>query len=264
MTTRTVEPQADDIESRPPRPRRFNVDEYMKMVEMGIFAEPRCHHVELMDGEILVMSPDSHPGCFTEETLAALPDPWYPSRFRFSVEEYMKMAEAGIFTENERVELLDGEIIEKTPAGNPHEANTSGSLRFLAPLFVEGRAVLRVQSHVLLDDNSRPEPDLALLKWREDLYRHRSPAPQDVLLLIEVSDSSLPYDRGTKLSRYAEAGIPEVWIENIPARSIEVYSNPVNGNYTTTRVYRPGDTIRPIAFPDVELPVSQFIGALSG
>ena len=264
MTTRTVEPQADDIESRPPRPRRFNVDEYMEMVEMGIFAEPRCHHVELMDGEILVMNPDSHPGCFTEDTLAELPDPWYPSRFRFSVEEYMKMAEAGIFTEDERVELLDGVIIEMSPVGNSHEANTSGSLRFLAPLFVEGRAVLRVQSHVLLDDNSRPEPDLALLKWREDLYRHRSPAPQDVLLLIEVSDSSLPYDRGTKLSRYAEAGIPEVWIENIPARSIEVYSNPVNGNYTTTRVYRPGDTIRPNAFPDVELPVSLIMGALSG
>ena len=261
MVAITAEPRPDGIESHPPRLRRFNADEYMKLVEIGILAAPRCHHVELMDGEILVKGPDSHPGCFTEEDIAALPDPWYPPRYRFTVDDFMKMAEAGIFAEAERVELMDGDVIEMSPIGNQHEANTAGSHRFLAPLFVEGRAVLRVQGHVLLNDDSRPQPDIALLKWRDDLYRYESPVPEDVLLLIEVSDSTLSYDRGRKVARYAESGIPEVWIENIPARVLEAYSNPADGEYTQSRIYQPGETISPQAFPDLELPVSQLVGA---
>ena len=181
------------------------------------------------------------------------------TRRRISVDEYMKMAEAGILKESERLELIDGDIIEMSPIGNPHEARTSASHRLLAPLFIEGRAVLRVQGHVRLDENNRPEPDLALLKWRDDLYGSESPAPEDILLLIEVSDSTLASDRNVKLALYARFDIPEVWIENIPDGVVEAYANPVEGQYTESRIYRPGETITPRAFPDVSLSVSEII-----
>ena len=182
-----------------------------------------------------------------------------PTRRRISVDEYYAMAEAGILGRDERVELIDGEIVVLAPIGNPHEARTAASNRLLAPLFIEERAVLRVQGHVRLDGNNRPEPDLALLRWRDDLYGSRSPAPEDILLLIEVSDSSLSYDRDVKLALYARFGITEVWIENIPDRVIEAYANPVDGQYTESRIYRPGETIAPSAFPDISLPVSELI-----
>ena len=221
MATLTAEPRARGVESHPPRPRRFTADERAALSELGILADPGC---------------------------------------RVTADEYMKMAEAGIFAEGERVELMDGVIIEMSPIGNPHEASTSGSLTLLAPLLVDSRAVFRVQGHVLLDDGSRPQPDLAILKWRADFYESRSPAPDDILLIIEVSDSTLSYDRGYKLARYAESAIPEVWIENIRARHIEAHRNPVNGEYAETRIYRPGETISPQAFPDLELPVSAIMG----
>ena len=182
-----------------------------------------------------------------------------PTRRRISVDEYMKMAEVGILKESERVELIDGDIIEMSPIGNPHEASTSASHRLLAPLFIEGRVVLRVQGHVRLDENNRPEPDLALLKWRDDLYGSQSPAPEDILLVIEVSDSTLASDRSVKLALYARFDIPEVWIENISDRVVEAYANPVDGQYTESRIYRPGETITPRAFPDVSLSVNELI-----
>ena len=115
----------------------------------------------------------------------------------------------------------------------------------------------------MLGDRSHPEPDITLLKWRDDFYRSRLPGPEDVLLIIETSDSSLSKDRNLKLPMYARHGIPKVWIENIPDHVLEAYRNPVNGEYTESRIYRPGETIAPQAFPDLELPVSQLIGAAS-
>ena len=182
-----------------------------------------------------------------------------PTRRRISVDEYMKMAEVGILGEGERVELIGGDIIEMAPIGNPHEARTAGSNRLLAPLFIEGRAVLRVQGHVRLDENNRPQPDLALLKWRDDLYENQSPAPEDILLLIEISDSSLVFDRSVKLALYARFNIPEVWIGNIPDSVVEAYTNPVEGQYTESPIYRPGESVTPSAFPDVSLNVSELI-----
>ena len=259
MATLTAEPQAYGIEPRPPGLRLFNVDEYMKIAEIGILAEPRCRHVELMDGEILVKGPDSHPGCFTEEDIAALPDPWYPSRFRFTVDDYIRIIEAGVLAEDERVELLDGEIIEMVPIGMEHEANVDDGTHFLVLEF-DGRAIVRVQGSITLGDGSRPQPDLTLLKLREGGYRDRPAGPEDVLLIIEVSDSTLARDRNVKLPMYARHAIPEVWIENIPDRQIEARRNPVNGEYAESRIYRPGETISPQAFPDVQLPVSAIMG----
>ena len=255
MTT-MADPQ---VHAEPTR-RSFNVDEYMKMAEVGIFS--KCGHVELMDGEILTKSPDSHPQCFTDAMLAALPVPWFPPRYRFSVEDYYAMAEAGILGMDERVELIDGEIITMSPTGPEHAASVDVGTHLLIPA-VRDRAIVRVRGHVRLDDYNQPESDLILLKWRDDFYRYQAPGPNDVLLIIEVSDLSLSYDRNVKLPLYARFGIPEVWIASIPARVVEVYRDPVDGEYTITRVYPPGETVSPLAFNDVEVSVSRFIGAVS-
>ena len=182
-----------------------------------------------------------------------------PTPRRFSVDEYYAMAQAGILARNERVELIDGEIITMSPIGNPHGAGVDRATDLLVPL-VTGRAIVRVQAHVRLADDCQPEPDLTLLARRDDFYSTEAPGPSDVLLLIEVADSSLSYDRNRKLPLYARHAIPEVWIENIPTRQIEAYRAPVNGEYTDTRIYRPGDTISPQAFPDIELPVIRLVG----
>ena len=182
-----------------------------------------------------------------------------PTRRRISVDEYYAMAEAGILGRDERVELIDGEIITMSPIGNEHAASVDTGTHFLSRL-VGDKVIVRVQSHVRLDDHHQPEPDLTLLEWRDDFYRYTSPGPDDVLLIIEVSDSSLSYDRNVKLALYARFGIPEVWIANIPARVVETYTDPVDGEYTKRRSYSPGETVSPAAFGDVEIPVSRFIG----
>ena len=183
-----------------------------------------------------------------------------PARKLFTVDEYYAMADAGILNAEERVELIEGEIIVMSPIGNEHAASVETATRFLVPVAI-GHANVRVQSHVRLDERTQPEPDIALVKWRDDGYRHRAPAAEDVLLLIEVSHTSLSYDRNIKLALYARFLIPEVWLANIPARVIEAYTEPINGEYTVARVYRPGETISLTAFPDITLPVSQIIGA---
>ena len=185
-----------------------------------------------------------------------------PTRRRISVYEYHAMGEAGILGMDERVELIDGEIITMSPIGPEHGASVDAGTYFLVSL-IGNRAIVRVQGNVRLDEYNEPEPDFTVLKWRDDFYRHQLPGPDDVLLIIEVSDSSLSYDRNRKLALYARFGIPEVWIANIPARVVEVYRDPVDGEYTITRVYQPGEMVSPLAFEDVEMSVSRFIGAVS-
>ena len=110
-----------------------------------------------------------------------------------------------------------------------------------------------------LDDATEPQPDLALLRERADFYGSSIAGPEDVLLLIEVSDSSVDYDRNEKLPRYAEAGIPEVWLAILPERVIEAHTEPAGGRYTQMRTFRPGDTISPACFPDIALPVDDIL-----
>ena len=180
-----------------------------------------------------------------------------PIRRRFTVDEYCAMAEAGILKECERVELLDGEIIVMPPIGEPHEDGTTrlgGDLTYV----LRGRALVRVQNSVRLDDYGLPEPDIAVVGLRDDYHRHR-PTPDDVLLLVEVSHTTLAFDREVKLPRYAAAGIPEVWIVNVRARQVEGYSDPVDGAYRSRRVVTADGSISPLAFPDVSLAVADFL-----
>ena len=180
-----------------------------------------------------------------------------PSRRRFTVAEYCALAEAGILAEWERVELLDGEVIVMPPIGPSHEDGTD-RLDEQLKLNLTGRARVRVQGSVRLDDYSLPEPDIAVLRLRDDYHRRR-PTPADVYLIIEVADSSLEFDRGVKLLRYAAAGIPEVWIVNLRARQVEAWADPVDGVYQCRRVVPADGLISPRAFPEVSLAVADFL-----
>ena len=182
-----------------------------------------------------------------------------PTRRLINVSEYYAMAEAGILAPDERVELIEGEIIAMSAIGDEHRASVYSVNHRFASLMVAERVIVSVQADLRLDTRSQPEPDLMLLKWRDDFYRHDAPGADDVLLLIEVSDTSLRYDRNVKLPLYARFEIPEVWIANIPARVIEVYTVPVDGRYTVSRIYRRGETVSPSAFGDIEVPVSRIL-----
>ncbi len=177
---------------------------------------------------------------------------------RFTVAEYYAMSEAGILTEDDRVELLAGVIVEMAPIGSRHGGCVNLYTRWLSQ-FVGDRAILQVQGAIHLDDDTELQPDLALLRDRPDFYSSSHAEPSDVLLLIEVADSSVDYDRNEKLPRYARAGVPEVWITVLPERIIEAHTEPSGGRYTHTRIFVSGDTIIPGCFPDVALPVSEIL-----
>lgn len=165
--------------------------------------------------------------------------------FRFSVTDYHRMGETGILGPDLRTELIDGEIVEMPPIGHPH----AGTVKFLSNLMKEtvGRdAIVAVQDPVWLDDHSEPLPDIALLRARPDYYRNGHPGPTDVLLLVEVADSSLAYDREIKLPRYARAGIPEVWLVDLAARRLAIHRQPGEGGYAEIRI---ADDLSAIALP---------------
>jgi Uma2 family endonuclease len=179
------------------------------------------------------------------------------SRRAFTVHEYYLMAKAGILTEDDRVELLDGEIIQMTPIGSRH----AYCVDRLTQLLVEGlarRAVVRVQSPVRLSEHSEPQPDVALLR-ADRSYAAAHPGPQDVLLLIEVADTSVETDRQVKVPMYARAGIPETWVIDLTANQVEVSRQPTSEGYRTTeRVGRHG-SVAPHAFPDLVLSVDDLL-----
>ena len=215
--------------------RLFNADEYYAMGEAGILPEGGS---ELLGGVVYMKGVDK---------------PW-----RFTVDDYYAMAEAGILTHDERVELINGEIIPMSPIGSRHAYSVNWITRLLITLLGE-RAWVSSQNPLHLNGQAEPEPDVLLLRWRDDAYVSDHPGPDDVLLLIEVADTSLDRDRGVKLSMYAEAGIPETWIVNIPERSVEAHTDPLNGIYTHSRVYSSDETVSPIAFPDVSLRVGEIL-----
>ena len=175
-------------------------------------------------------------------------------RRRFTVDEYLQMAQAGILTKRDRVELLDGEIVEMTPGGASHGSSIA-VLNRLLNAGVGSRAVIWPQLTIRLSSRSAPEPDLAVLKRRS--YREAYPTADDVLLIVEVSDSSLRRDRELKLPLYAGAGIPEYWIVDVRAERVEVYTNPSASSYGSLRRFSCGESLSPSAFPDLRIAVDE-------
>ncbi len=170
------------------------------------------------------------------------------------------MGESGILLPGEQVELIDGEIIQVTPQGPPH----LGTVAHLMALFFRGigdRANVYPQLPVRLGDRSLPEPDLALLKVRSNFYKDAYPREGDVLLVVEVADTSLRSDRMVKLRLYARFGIAEYWIINIPEGCFEVYRTPDGSGYQEFRRYVPGEQVAPQAFPDLIIEVATLLGS---
>jgi Uma2 family endonuclease len=180
----------------------------------------------------------------------------------FSVEEYDRMVEVGILTKYDRVELIEGEILEMSPIGDRHSACTDRATMLLVPL-LQGQAIVRVQGPVRLSDNTKPQPDITLLNPREDFYASSSPLSRDALLVIEVAETSIRYDRGPKLAIYAKYGVGEVWIEDLNTDTLLVFRDRHPDGYATSLVLKPGDSVSPVAFPDVALSVSALLGTSS-
>jgi Uma2 family endonuclease len=175
------------------------------------------------------------------------------ARRKFTREEYHRMGEVGILKATDRVELIRGEIIEMSPIGRRHAAFVDNLTQLLVTRLA-GRGIVSVQNPVVLADDSEPQPDLKILRRRPVSYKDREADASDTLLLIEVAETSLAYDRSTKLRLYAETGIREYWIVNCPAESLEIHrARHAEGYRDVTRVTGADATVSPEAFPDVTM-----------
>jgi Uncharacterized protein conserved in cyanobacteria len=173
----------------------------------------------------------------------------------FTVQEYHLMGDAGIFGNNERVELIEGEIIEMAAIGKRHAARVDRLADFFYEL-VRRRAIIRVQNPICLDDKSEPQPDIALVQRRTDFYEESLPNSEDILLLVEVSDSTIDYDRDVKVPNYARSGIQEVWLWDLEVNCLEVYRDPTANGYSSMQQFAGGEMVSPLAFPDFEVSIN--------
>lgn len=180
-------------------------------------------------------------------------------RHRFTVARYDQMIAAGVFDEDERLELLGGEIIEMSPIGIKH-AMCVNRINQVLTLRLGTRAIVSVQNPINLDRHSEPQPDVAVLQPREDFYAGGHPEPEDILLLIEVADSSLEYDRQMKLPRYAQAGIAEVWLADVEANVVTVYRQPTPQGYVWQQTYQRDEAWTLLAFPEVTVTAVDLLG----
>ena len=180
-------------------------------------------------------------------------------RRKFTVKQYHQMAEAGILTEDDRVELIRGEIVEMTPIGRRHAACVD-RLNEMFILRLAQATIVRVQNPVELDDNSEPQPDLVLLRRRADFYEAGHPQAEDILLLVEVADTTVETDRDVKILLYANSGIAEVWLVDINAQCLEVYRQPSENGYQIIQKYYRGQTVTIQAFSEVSFTVDEVLG----
>ena len=211
--------------------RRFNGDDYYAMTRAWVLAAEE--KVELLDEEIFVQRSGT--------------------RRRFSVDEFYALAEAGVLAPDERVELLAGEIITMAAIGSRHAFCVRWLSKALT-LAVGDTAILDTQNPLRLDDWNQPQPDLMALRWRDDGYPEL-PGPEDVLLVIEVSDTTVGFDRRHKAPLYAAAGIPEMWLLDVNIRQVEIYDEPLAGGYARMRIVGMDGVLTPAAFPDIAIPV---------
>ena len=192
--------------------------------------------------------------------MAAMPAPASVPRRSFTRDDYHAMGRAGILTPEDRVELLEGEVILMSPIGSRHAACVDRLNRaFFASGRLAGRALVRVQNPLAVSDRCELQPDLMLLVERDDDYAFAHPEPADVLLLVEMADSSIAYDRRTKIPAYARAGIREVWLVDLDHDRIETCSEPAPDGYRVTRRHALGASLSPAALPDLTLATDRII-----
>ena len=184
-----------------------------------------------------------------------------PTRTRISTDRYHRMVATGVLTKYDRVELIEGDMLDMAPIGTKHSAITS-RLHELFVLAVSRSATVVSGGPVNLGEFSEPQPDLMLLKRREDFYGGKLPEAADVLLLIEVSDSSLAFDQGVKLNLYARYGVAEYWIVDVEGKRVVTYREPEAKGYLRTLEFAAADSVAPTAFPDVSIAVGEIFGQI--
>ena len=182
---------------------------------------------------------------------------------KFTVAEYYRMAEVGILGPEERLELIEGDIIVMPPIGPGHADNVNELNEVLAG-YAPGRFRIGIQNPIHLDNGSEPQPDVVLLRRRPEGYGAAHPTPADVLLIIEVADSTLNYDREVKAHIYGRNNVPETWVRNLPDDCIERFSEPGPNGYGQHTVHRRGKTITPVSLPNLRLAVADLLPPLVG
>jgi Uma2 family endonuclease len=220
-----------------PAPRPFSVDEYHRLADIGILGPEE--RLELIDGQIVRMFTDGQPR-------------------RWTVEEYHRAAEAGVFGPEERLELINGEVYAMSPHRGPHATGVTLAQTVLLDVFRAGW-VVRVQLPLGLGEPSEPEPDVAVVSGKPRDYRDRHPVT--AALVVEVAETSLVFDRTTKLAVYARAGLPEYWIVNLADRVLEVYRDPdpAREAYRSTARYGEADTVSPLAATGASVVVGELL-----
>ena len=183
-----------------------------------------------------------------------------PARRKVDVDAYHLMAEAGVFGHEKRIELIEGDVIDMAPIGQEHEG-TVNLLSEMLMIACAGRAIISTQNSVRLDRVSEPQPDLAVLRRRSDFYRTgRRASPADVLLLIEVADTSLKYDRTVKLALYARARIAEYWIVDLKARAITIHRSPEAGTYRDITTHDSHEPLALSMMPEIVITLDRVFG----
>ncbi len=180
-------------------------------------------------------------------------------RRQFTVKEYHQMAEAGILKEDDRVELIAGEIVKMSPIGLRHAACVNRIAELFFRHFI-GRAIIQVQNPIQLNNENEAQPDLALLERRDDFYQEKHPQPEDIFLLVEVADSTIKYDREIKIPLYAENGISEAWLIDINRQLVEVYRQAEGNIYQNVQQFFREDILTIEAFDDINLTVDEILG----
>jgi Uma2 family endonuclease len=178
---------------------------------------------------------------------------------RFTADDYHRMGETGILSARDRVELIDGEVVTVSPVGSRHAAIVNRATRLLVTRLGD-HAIVQAQGPVRLDRFNEPQPDIVVLRPRDDFYVTRYPGPDDVLLVLEVSDSSPAYDREVKGPLYAAAGISEYWIADVAAHRLECYTNPAAALYRTLHHATPQDSVTPTLLSELVVTVGELLG----
>ena len=181
-----------------------------------------------------------------------------PQRKLFTVEEYDAMIKAGVFDGKERVELIEGEFVKKMTQGDLHIGCINRLNYLLVPLLLN-KAIVAVQNAVEINPFSAPEPDVAILQFRVDFYSTGKARPEDILLLIDVADTTVHSDRQMKIPLYARAEVPEVWLINLPRKIIEVYTEPRNGKYQVVRKAGKSEILKPKMITDLAVKVADIL-----
>jgi len=179
-------------------------------------------------------------------------------RRQFTIHDYYRMGKAGILLEDDRVELIYGEILSMSPIGNAHNAAVDRANRALVQT-LGTRAIVRVQGSVQLDMYNEPQPDIVLLKPRDDFYAVGGPKPSDILLIIEMADSSLRFDRRVKARLYAEMGISDYWVADLNAVCVFCYSDRDDKSYRVVRQFQKEESVAPELLPEDRIPVASLL-----